>query len=109
MSDDSRVITLDSPHDYVEYREGSGASLEITNIQVRSERRVGHGRQLIKELVAAADRNTDDTYHLIYAITRESNRIAQQFYLSAGFRVVGVLYNFYPQDKENGVMYGLDL
>lgn len=102
-------LTLDSPEDFLDYREGSGGSVEIFDIQVNSERGKGRGRQLIELLIELLIADTGGQTGLIFAITRESNLIAQQFYANTGFRLVGRLRQFYADTHEDALMYGRDL
>lgn len=78
--------------DFVKFRKGSGRnSIEIYDIEIGSERGIGRGRELITNLCNLCK----DDYDLVYAITRESNHVAQQFYTALGFVVSGVLEDFY--------------
>jgi len=87
----------------LEYRL-QGAHCEIIDIHVESvERRKYIGRKMVTDMLAELPAGT----RFVYAVTRESNRIAQQFYVGVGFRVVGVLSRFYQ--TEDGVMYGMDV
>lgn len=88
--------------DYLDYRHGSGNSVEIYDIAVGSERRKGIGTAMFRSLLATLKRSC-----LVFAIARSENRVAQQFYLSIGFRVVGVLCKFYQEG--DAIMYGYDL
>lgn len=108
------TIFLDDPlqRDFLVYREGSGKSVEIFDIQVGTERGIGLGRQLINELLRRIRDTSEWKYKnisLVYAITRESSHIAKQFYYKVGFRVVGYLHDFYQDTHENGVMFGINL
>lgn len=108
---DNGVIRLDHPEDYIQYRQGSGNTVEITDISVVSERRKGKGRYLVNELISNF---VSPSIVLVWAITRADNLIAQQFYEELRFRVVGVLRHFYqdePQGKGmvDAIMYGRDL
>ena len=102
-------ITLLDPNDYLDWQKGSGRSVEIYDIAVNSERGIGNGRRLVERLKREMPKDTA----LIFAITRISNTIAQQFYESLGFRIVGRLHNFYREEKstnfESALMYGLDV
>jgi ribosomal protein S18 acetylase RimI-like enzyme len=101
-------LILKDPGDFIDWREGSGRTIEIFDIAVNTVRREGKGRQLLDKLRSAIPTDTS----LIFAITRCSNEIAQQFYESNGFRIVGRLHRFYqdgPEGTENALMYGLDV
>lgn len=108
----SGTIHLDKDtRDFLVYRSGSGKnSIEIYDIQVGSDRRKGRGRALVNTLLT---HYTPRDVNLIYAITRSSNLIAQEFYEGLGFRVVGVLRNFYKdefsKDCADAIMYGRDV
>lgn len=65
--------------DFLDYREGSGGTIEIFDIAVMSERGKGVGTELIRLLQERT--NT----HLISAITRGSNYQARAFYRKNGF------------------------
>ena len=99
--------------DYVIWRNGSGGTIEILDIAVQSERGVGRGRMLMEKLFAVINDNRKDN-PLVFAITRSSYPIAQQFYEHLGFRVVGVLRDFYTLSEGGGdgimrvdaIMYG---
>lgn len=99
-------LELNGGTDYLEYRYGSGGTVEILDIAVMSERRTGNGRRLIERLMASLPQGT-----LVWAITRASNIIAQHFYEGMKFRVVGVLRSFYQadpfvKDDVDAIMYG---
>lgn len=102
-------IILDHPDDYLDYREGSGSTVEIYDICVGTERGKGRGRYLVQLLLQMVPPGT----RLVWAITRGGNFIAQEFYEKLGFRVVGTLRNFYQERRgESGVdavMYGIDI
>jgi len=87
---------------HLDYRDGSGKTIEIYDIAVsKYHRERGIGRKMIEELKEKV--NT----HFIFAITRESNHRARKFYAALGFRKVAILGRMYGE--ENAVMYGLDL
>ena len=101
-------IFIDNEKNFLEYRVGSGRTIEIFDIVVGTDRRKGIGTQLIQKLL---ERIPDDI-SLVFAITRVSNLIAQQFYEANEFRIVGRLHNFYqdgPEGTESALMYGLDV
>lgn len=96
-------ITIQDGEDYLTYRQGSGGTVEIWDINVISERRVGKGRMLVDTLSQELRGKTP----LLFAITRNSNVIAQQFYEGIGFRIIGVLTRFY--NDTDAIMYGKNL
>lgn len=88
--------------DFLIWRDGSGDTVEILDIVVDSDRRKGRGRQLIEALFKMLPAATK-----VFAITRTSNLIAQQFYEKLGFSVTGILRNFYGSaHSADAVMYG---
>jgi len=95
----------------LDYRKGSGRTIEIYDIVVRANRRTGIGRGLVTELFNRITDGLEDAT-LVWAITRSSNFIAQEFYEALGFRVVAVLRNFYKDehpDTTDAIMYGRDI
>lgn len=95
--------------DVLYWREAGGHTAEICDIKVTSERRVGRGRAMIEQLCKSLPADI----RLVYAITRESNHIAQSFYQALGFRLLGVLYPFYrdtdEDEDEAALVYGKEL
>lgn len=102
-------LILKDERDFIDWRLGSGRTVEIFDIAVNSVRREGKGRQLVEKLKMEIPKDTS----LIFAITRISNEIAQQFYEANGFRIVGRLHRFYQDGPgggdESALMYGLDI
>ena len=113
----TRITLDDEPGDWLDWRRGSGRTVEILDIHVANERRrTGKGRRLVLELVNSVPRGTEvaDGVTLVWALTRWSNKVAQQFYESMGFRLVSRCHNFYTEgplarDKEDAALYGLDV
>ena len=104
-------IVLEDARDFLDYRRGSGPTWEIFDVQVGSKRREGCGRRLVQNLVETIAESDPDA-RLIFAITRTSNLIAQQWYENLGFRVVAVLRRFYRDEHDDcadAVMFGMDL
>ena len=97
-----RIILGKSSCDYLIHRQGSGDTWEIFDLAVKSERGVGIGRSMVEQLLSELPNDVT----LVYAITRKSNRIAQEFYKALGFRLIGVLTRFYGD--EDAAMYGVD-
>jgi ribosomal protein S18 acetylase RimI-like enzyme len=99
----NRIILDGDPRDFLDWREGSGGTVEIFDIAIGSERRTGKGRNLVEKLFAIVP-----SAPTVYAITRAGNEIAQQFYEALLFDRVGVLRRFY-RDKGrvvDAVIYG---
>lgn len=95
-------ITLDDPRDYLDWREGSGWTVEIVDIHVGSERRrQGLGRKLVEALFAKLEPDRH-----VFAITRADNEIAIQWYEALQFRVIGVLRRFYAERGVDAIMFG---
>lgn len=83
------------------WREGTGNTIEIFDIHVPShERRLGRGRRLMEMLV---DPLSDDK--VVWAITRATNKVGQQFYENLNFKVMAFIRDIYG-DGEHGIMYG---
>jgi ribosomal protein S18 acetylase RimI-like enzyme len=87
-------IELDDPRDFLEWREGSGGTVEIWDIQVGTERRKGKGRRLFQKLFAELGPGVT-----VFAITRADNEVAQQFYEACRFTTVNVLRRFYGAER----------
>lgn len=98
-------ITLDGDDcDYLVWRKGSGDTVEILDVAIGSERRVGKGRRLLRLLFAQVPEAS-----LVWALTRATNQIAHQWYVACGFHEVGVLYGFYDASQPmrlDAVMFG---
>jgi ribosomal protein S18 acetylase RimI-like enzyme len=94
--------------DRLEWRYASGKTVEITDIVVGTERRKGQGRKLVESLLQVLRANGQPPY-MVYAITRSSNAIAQEFYQGIGFKSLGKLDGFYVDAQEAAVVYGKDI
>jgi ribosomal protein S18 acetylase RimI-like enzyme len=90
----NRIILDNDPRDFLDYREGSGGSIEIFDIQVGSERGKGKGRRLIEALFSRLKPETR-----VWAITRAENEVAQKFYEKLCFDVVSPLRRFYTSHR----------
>lgn len=101
----NRIVLDNDSRDYLDWRQGSGNTVEIFDIVVGSERGVGKGRKLVNLLYSQVDK----TVGLVFAITRDSNEIAKQFYLHIEFRRIGRLARFYPDTDEDAIMYGRNI
>lgn len=90
---------------YLEWRVcPSSSNVEIVDI-LSSKRRVGVGKLMIDKLLS----QMPSECRLVYVITRASNSIAQEFYESVGFVVIGVLRDFYSDSQPatiDAVVYG---
>ncbi len=109
-------IVLEDFKDFLEWRQASGPTVEVTEINVSNEhRRQGKGKRLIglliRDLLPPGTRT-------VWAITRADNFPAQHLYESMRWRVVGVLRNFYADGPMpavptpgtvDAVMYGWDI
>src|SRR5690349_15299616 len=87
--------------DRLDFRKGSGKTIEIFDIAVNSERRKGIGKALVSYLVERVKNRTN----LIFAIARSDNTIAKEFYEGIGFYIIADLPDFYPEGS--AVIYGL--
>lgn len=101
-------IQLEHPDDRLDWRQGSGDTIEIFDIQVYSEhRRQGKGRRLIDALQSLCKVKN---IRRIWAITRAENFLAQKFYEEMRFVAVP-LRNFYGvptaegRDTVDAIMY----
>lgn len=99
-------ITLNLSDDHLDWRPGSGGTVEVYDIVVSSVRRCGQGHKLINRLI-------DEVCHpngvtRLWAITRAGNFVAQQFYEALRFRSVP-LRDFYGEGGVDAVMYIRDL
>lgn len=84
---------------FLDWRQGSGNSLEIFDIEVENRyRKQGVGRFLVDRLIKVAEIRG---VKRIYAIARAENRIAWEFYSELKFRPTP-LYDFYGVRTENG-------
>lgn len=106
----TRITLDDDDRDYLDWRQGSGHTIEIYDLCVGSERRRGRGRALVNRLL----RNLPSGTRMVWAITRGTNRIAQLFYEEMRFRIVGNLFDFYQDEGSNprcvdAIMYGRDV
>ncbi len=100
--------TIEYEDGVLKYRQGSGRTIEIYDIVVHHQRRRGTGRRLVNYLLDLVTNGLEDAT-LVWAITRSTNFIAQEFYEAMGFRVVAVLRNFYNdelKDTTDAIMYG---
>jgi ribosomal protein S18 acetylase RimI-like enzyme len=98
----SGIIVGTIENDHLIYRIGSGDTVEILDIQVMSKRRMGIGRRMVSKLLA----DLPPTIKLVYAFTRSSNEISQEFYKGIGFRCVAVARKFYQ--GEDSILWGVD-
>lgn len=85
-------IELNNGLDYLEFREGSGRTIEIFDIAVRSIRRKGVGTNLIGQLLYV--RTPKETKN-IWAFVRSDNEGAIEFYQALGFKISPMISNFY--------------
>ena len=105
------------PADFLDWRAGSGSTVEIYDVVAGSRRRKGVGRSLVRrlvQLIRSWDPPDVRTRRLVFAVTRSTNQVAQQFYEALHFRVVAVLRDFYQDDPDvksgvDAVMYGYDV
>lgn len=96
VRESTRCYLIGDEKDYLYYRKGSGDTIEIYDIAVKSGRRGGVGTRMFNELIEKEDPER------VFAITRRSNRIAQKFYQS--LKMGGMkLPAFYPD--EDAIMY----
>lgn len=97
---DSPLMRIGNYADFLLWRDCPGGTVEIVDIAVGSDRRKGVGTAMVRRL----QRLRPDAG--IFAITRMTNEVAQQFYESLGFHVAGVLRRFYSADRgADAIMY----
>lgn len=100
-----RIFLLDCHNCHLDYRKGSGNTVEIYDIEIcNSHRRQRRGRTLVDLLL---DKYLPPGTNMVFAITRPENVVAQQFYSELRFRVIGVLWDFYDRKgRADAIMYG---
>lgn len=93
---DTQCHKIGNHLDYLFYRKGSGDTVEIYDIAVKSDRRRGKGTEMFNKLIdiTKAER--------VFAITRRSNHGAQKFYQNLSMEGV-ILPGLYPD--EDAIMY----
>jgi ribosomal protein S18 acetylase RimI-like enzyme len=95
-------IVLADPEDFLDWREGSGGTVEIFDVQVMSARRKGRGRLLVRKLLTELGPGV-----VVWAITRADNEVAVQWYQALGFDVMGVLRRFYGAERGvDAILFG---
>jgi len=93
------VSGVDGHLDYLDRKE----CVEIVDIAVgNGVRRQGYGRLLVERLFTELGDG-----RRVYAVTRASNEVAQQFYTALGFHDVNPLRRFYCDERSgiDAVMY----
>lgn len=90
-------ITLNEV-DILDYRKGSGDTIEIYDIVVNSERGVGRGKLLFEELLRRENPKR------VFAFCRAENDNAHKYYRKLGCREVD-LGQFYPDGKAKLFIY----
>ena len=99
-----RIIAPDYPGAFLDWRVGSGRTIEIFDIHVPNEyRRMGVGRAMMSQLLASVPPEAT-----VWAITRTENRMAQEWYTAMGFHVTAALYEFYDSGcgRVDALMFG---
>ena len=94
QEDSLNRISISDGKDYLDWREGSGGTVEIFDVVVNSDRRKGRGRVLVSILLAQLPAETK-----VWAITRSDNDIGILWYEAMRFRVCGVLREFYRTER----------
>lgn len=96
-------ITLDGDKgDYLDWQARPDGTVEIVDVAVNSERRVGKGRRLVEVLFNQLEPRTR-----VWAITRADNLIAQQWYESLQFECIAALRRYYGHEKSaDALMFG---
>ena len=78
---------------FIEWREGTGGNIEITQIKTYEKRR-GTGKELIWKLI-----EKEDCYYSIYAFVLASRKRVRNFYKSCGFQEIELGRSVYKNDK----------
>jgi ribosomal-protein-alanine N-acetyltransferase len=81
----------------------------ILNICVKpNQQRQGIGRALMERLLLRAKAEYAE---MVFLEVRESNKAAQQLYLSMGFNQIGERKHYYPahQGRENAIIFALQI
>lgn len=102
-----KITYPDCSEDYLIWRPGSGErTIELYEISVCNEhRRTGRGTWLVNRMLEEIPKNTAT----VFAITRLSNKRAQEFYEALGFHRLGKLAHLYYEvdTRETAVVYGM--
>lgn len=100
-------ITVAGVGEYLDWRQGSGPTVEIFDLFVPSERRrMGLGRQLLYQLI---DHHLPPGTKKVWAITRSTNLIAIDYYTEMNFRAIP-LREFYTNLRcIDAIMYVWDV
>jgi len=77
---------------FIEYREGTGGNIEITQIRAYEKGR-GTGRELIRRLIEESK-----PYYSIYAFVLASRLDARRFYASCGLNEMPIGRGLYKND-----------
>lgn len=89
-----QINTITHEHGKLVWIDRPGGNFEILDIEVSNEhRREGIGRIMVETLFTRLG-----TGKRVFAITRPSNEIAQQFYEDMNFEVCGILRRFYGNE-----------
>ena len=88
-------------------KEAYERTIHIINIAIQPrEQHRGFGTFLMNTLMGnARSRNAE----YCYLEVRPSNQQAYSFYRKCGFSVIGVIENYYPQERENALVMGMGL
>lgn len=93
----TRCGIFENEHGYLVWRQGSGNTIEIFEIEVDDDhRQQGHGTNLIEQLEEYGRKNH---YLMMWAITRHSNRPARAFYDNTGFSILAAPLTFYKDEQ----------
>lgn len=94
--------------DYLYYRHSVADTVEIVELAVTSERRVGRGRAMVEEL----KNRTRGHCKSIYVFTRYSNWIAREFYEAIGFKLGAFVRGMYKdgsKEEEDAALFIMEL
>lgn len=90
-----KKLTINKGQDVLVYRDGGGDTIEVFDIVVNSERKVGNGRKLMEMLEEKVGKGTH-----IHIFARHQNIVARQFYKKMGYNPI-LIQNFYPDGHAN--------
>lgn len=90
-----KKLTLNDGQDFLVYRDGGGETIEVFDIAVNTERRVGTGTKLMEKLEKKLKKGTH-----IHIFARHENTRARQFYKKHGYHPITIV-GFYPDGDAN--------
>jgi ribosomal-protein-alanine N-acetyltransferase len=81
--------------------------VHLINIAIQpTNQNLGYGTYLLNTLLNHARANRGE---YCYLEVRPSNEKALHFYRKSGFSIIGIIENYYPQERENALVMGKKL